>query len=333
MKFKGGNKVQETILNFKEKEAVEVALEQVQKELLNISTSDSTYSNHLTQYLISRGGKRLRPLLVLLTSLHNGSMENSVKVAAASELIHTASLVHDDIVDDSHLRRGIKTINSKWNNSVAVLVGDFLFAKAFEILSQYQHLNLLRLYTNAISLMSVGELEQLKNQYNPDKTIEQYYSEIRGKTGVLIGACCQAGAILSNMDEHEVSALHSFGLELGYAFQITDDLLDIKGTSEITGKPIFKDLKEGNITLPLILLLNGNSYGGLVSEIIHERRFTQENLDYIYNELQSKEIINSVSSKAQKHVENCLNFLEKVRDFQGKDRLKILVELIIKRNK
>ena len=321
---KGGIRVQQIIANTKSKDKVQIVLEQVQDNLIKICNTDSSYSNHLTQYLINRGGKRLRPLLVTLTSIHDCETSKVVDVATAAELIHTASLVHDDIVDDSPLRRGVQTLNNKWNNSVAVLVGDFLFAKSFEILSKYPQGNILFHYTKAISL---------NNRYNPKKSEEQYYKEIMGKTGALISTCCKVGAILSNMDDKDVENLSVYGTEIGYAFQIIDDLLDIKGETQELGKPVFNDLVEGNITLPLILLLKSSPYREDLEDMILEKEFDQEKLSYLRDQFKDSNALSKTWEIAKGHIDNALSALGEISYFSGKERLNTIANFILERNK
>lgn len=325
--------LQETKTTSKHIEPLEGVLNKVHQNLLSVSESESKHSNFITQYLINRGGKRLRPLLVILSSFNNACVNDIAHVATAAELIHTASLVHDDIVDDSALRRGVQTINSKWNNSVAVLVGDFLFAKAFEILGQFQEKKILDQYTKAISLMSIGELEQLRNRFNCQKDIEQYYREIRGKTGILISVCCKSGAMLSEMEPKDIEKIENYGLEIGYAFQIIDDLLDITGDSSQLGKPVFKDLVEGNITLPMILLMENSNQRGIIEEIIVEKNFTKENLKYIDEALKDNNIPEKTFEIARQHIGNAIASLESTNPFYGKDRYRTLAEFILKRNR
>lgn len=325
--------MQQTIANAKSKDNVQLALNQVQNNLINICNTDSSYSNNLTQYLITRGGKRLRPLLVILSSIHCCEMEKIVDVSTAAELIHTASLVHDDIVDDSSLRRGAQTINNKWNNSVAVLVGDFLFAKAFGILSKYSQGEILNEFTKAIGMMSIGELEQLNNRYNFRKSLNEYYREIDGKTGALISACCKSGAILSDMKDEDVENLANYGSEIGYAFQIVDDLLDIQGETNELGKLTFKDLIEGNITLPIILLLDTLPKRYQIEEMILQKKFTDQNLLSLRDQLLECGVINKTFNIAKEHVDRALCALEKTTDFTGKERLQTLANFILERKK
>lgn len=324
--------MQQNLANKESKDQIQIILEKVQDNLIKICETESSYSNHLTQYLINRGGKRLRPLLVALTSAHDCEIDKIVDVATAAELIHTASLVHDDIVDNSPLRRGVQTLNNKWNNSVAVLVGDFLFAKSFEILSGYSQGDILYHYTKAISQMSIGELEQLSNRFNPNKTQDQYYKEVFGKTGALISTCCKVGAILSNMQQKDVESLDSFGIEIGYAFQIVDDLLDIKGTTHEIGKPVFKDLIEGNITLPIIIALNLSSSRSHIEKIILENNFEPNNLTYLRKQFKDNSVIERTLDIAKGHVEKALAALDQTSDFMGKERLKVIASFILERN-
>jgi geranylgeranyl pyrophosphate synthase len=321
--------VQQILLN--KGSNIEHGLDKVQEMLIEVCKSNSQYCNHLTEYLLNRGGKRLRPLLVILIA-ENNKLDEVIKVAAASELIHTASLVHDDIVDNSPLRRGLQTINSKWNNSVAVLVGDFLFARAFELLCEIKQGEILSHYTKAITYMSIGELEQLSNRFKVNKTQEQYYLEIYGKTGVLIATCCKAGGILRDMSKADVDNLTIYGTELGYAFQIIDDILDIKGSENALGKPIFNDLKEGNITLPLILLLQKMPNKGLVEEIIVDKRFTDSNLRFIYNMLSEYNILELCLEIAKNHIQKAIMSLEKITDCKEKMKLKEIAEFVLSRN-
>jgi geranylgeranyl pyrophosphate synthase len=208
------------------------------------------------------GGKRLRPALVLLAaSFYPHDEREAALAAAASELIHTASLVHDDVIDMAGTRRGRETINMAWGNHAAVLLGDFLFAEAFRLLADCRS-TIMKLMTRTIQVMSEGELEQLNQSWNPEMTEAEYFSRIGKKTASLIAASCQIGGLVAEMDEEKIAALREYGLGLGTAFQIVDDLLDYASTEADAGKPVGHDLKNGTLTLPLLHLLRCSEQPG-----------------------------------------------------------------------
>ncbi|WP_353892267.1 polyprenyl synthetase family protein [Proteinivorax hydrogeniformans] len=315
--------------DLKSKSVIEDMLSEVEARLLEYTQSESEKSQYLAQYLIKRGGKRLRPLLVILSAGPDNRKE-AVDVGVAAELIHTASLIHDDIVDSSKMRRGASTINSKWSDGIAVLVGDFLFAKAFEILSIYQHKEVLATFTKAITAMSVGEIEQLSNRNNLNKSYEQYYREIFGKTATLLAACCKSGGQLAGVSDIELTALETYGLELGYSFQVIDDLLDVVGCSNELGKPKFQDLKEGNITLPIINLLEKDQELEVIKTLQIESR-----IDFsVVSQLVVKaNVIEYCQNVARGHIDNCLKSIEIIKSDTQKEILKNIAEMTLKREK
>ncbi|MBR0261980.1 MAG: polyprenyl synthetase family protein [Selenomonadaceae bacterium] len=201
-----------------------------------------------------RGGKRLRPMLFLLcaNSKVDCPPEKTMPLAVALELIHTASLVHDDIIDTSKKRRGVETANSKYGAQIAVLVGDYLFAKAFQLVAENNYGAQVQLIlSKLVKNLCVGEIMQDRSLFEVP-TLTEYYTRINLKTAVFLSSCCRLGAIVANMDKREVENLTAYGSGLGLAFQIIDDLLDFFGDEKITGKPRGGDLKSGVITLPVI---------------------------------------------------------------------------------
>ncbi len=205
----------------------------------------------IMSYIVKRKGKQMRPLFVFLSAGVSGDITNTTYNGAAMiELLHTATLVHDDVVDDSHYRRGFFSINALWKNKIAVLVGDFLFSKGFLVSLENNDFDLLKIISQTIKEMSEGELLQMEKARKLDITEEVYYDVIRQKTASLIAACCAIGASSSKTDADVISRMREFGLNVGMAFQIKDDLFDY-GTFEI-GKPTGIDIKEKKMTLPLI---------------------------------------------------------------------------------
>ena len=205
------------------------------------------------QYIIQSGGKRLRPLLVLLAARACGyEQDQHITLAVVVEFIHTATLLHDDVVDTSDLRRGNPTANNKWGNSSSVLVGDFLYSRAFQLLVAIGQVNVMDTLSNATNVIAEGEVLQLLNAKNPDVSEADYLHVILGKTAMLFEAASQTGAQLAHASAEQVDALRRFGRHLGIAFQLIDDLMDYAGNEATMGKNVGDDLAEGKPTLPLI---------------------------------------------------------------------------------
>ncbi len=214
--------------------------------------------DRVVRYLIANKGKRLRPILVLLTSrMHNGATRDArnLKAAAIMELFHTATLVHDDVIDGSHRRRGAPSVNAIWKNKVSVLVGDYLFSKALLAMLSLKSLRAYEIISETAERMAQGEL--LGVERSKDFWMEEgvYFRLISDKTASLLSAACQLGAVSSNEDEEPVARMKQFGEHLGIAFQIRDDLLDLLGVEKRTGKPLGNDIRENKITLPLLYAL------------------------------------------------------------------------------
>jgi octaprenyl-diphosphate synthase len=234
-----------------------MAVDQVIQQHLQ---SEVVLINQLGNYIISNGGKRLRPLLVLL-SAHacNYTGTQHIESAAIIEFIHTATLIHDDIVDASEMRRGKETANTIWGNEASVLVGDFLYSRAFEMMVDVGQMRIMEIIAHATNVIAEGEVMQLLNCHDADTTVESYLHVIHCKTAKLFEAAAQLGAILGQRPEKEEQALAAYGKHLGTAFQLIDDTLDYSATSEQMGKNIGDDLAEGKPTLPLLYALTQGS--------------------------------------------------------------------------
>lgn len=225
---------------------------------VNTMVVDRLHSNvelvgSIGNYIIEGGGKRLRPVSVLLSALACGYQGQAhIKLASIIEFIHTATLLHDDVVDTSDLRRGQPTANAKWGNSPTVLVGDFLYSRAFQLLVELGDMNIMRLMADTTNMIAEGEVQQLVNAGNPETTEAMYREVIKNKTAILFEAATQAAAIVAGAAPTQISALQTYGLHLGMAFQLQDDVLDYQGDAEAMGKNVGDDLAEGKPTLPLI---------------------------------------------------------------------------------
>jgi heptaprenyl diphosphate synthase len=227
--------------------------------------------------LLQSGGKRIRPLLTLYSGMCFGPLNPlMIQAAVAAELIHMASLIHDDVIDESGMRRGKPTVNSLYGNHAAILTGDYLFAEAFNILSSHQLLSSMTYLVEAIQAMCHGEVNQTNEQFSSFVSTQEYFSRIAKKTGILLAACCQSGATLGGALLEETTKMREYGLNLGYAYQITDDILDISGDSTSLGKPVGADIINGNITLPILYLLENPIYGNWLGEIMKTRKVTYQ---------------------------------------------------------
>lgn len=216
----------------------------------------------ISGYLIEAGGKRLRPLLVLLAAnACNYKASKHINLAAVIEFLHTAMLLHDDVVDESDLRRGRKTVNAAWGNPASVLVGDFLHSRAFEMMVEIGNMRVMEILSRATNTIAEGEVQQLGNIRNPDTTEANYLQVIARKTAMLFEAASHSGAVLANASEAEEKALQGYGLHLGLAFQLIDDILDYEGTTADLGKNVGDDFAEGKVTLPLIIAMRNGDDG------------------------------------------------------------------------
>lgn len=205
------------------------------------------------EYIVSSGGKRMRPIIALLSARASGYVgEDHITIAAVVEFLHTSTLLHDDVVDNSHLRRSKPTANNRWGNAAPVLVGDFLLSRAFQLITSLNDLALLKTLSDATLVIAEGEVMQLTNIGNVKLTEEEYYEIIHHKTAKMFETAAELGAVLTKADEKTVDSLKRYALELGIAFQMVDDALDYAGDTSAMGKNIADDLQEGKMTLPLI---------------------------------------------------------------------------------
>ena len=230
-------------------------LKKIDEIILEFSVGKSPLIKEIANHLISSGGKRIRPMILILAAKLCGSKENSGynNLGAAVELIHTATLLHDDVVDNSMVRRGKKTSNAIWDNKATILVGDYLFSIAFQLMVRSDDMRILDLLSKASSTMADGEVMQLENSSDLAISEDKYFEIIFGKTAVLFSAAAEVGALLNKRLAPEISALRDFGKNLGIIFQIVDDMLDYSSKENVLGKDLGNDFFEGKVTLPIIL--------------------------------------------------------------------------------
>lgn len=240
---------------------------QVNDYILSQLKSEIPLIEQIGYYIISNGGKRLRPLMVLLAAraaqpndqLTEASLNNAVKMASIIEFIHTATLLHDDVVDESDMRRGKKTANEEWGNAPSVLVGDFLYTRAFQIMVNVGSFRCMEILSGTTNIISEGEVQQLINCGDPNTTEESYIKVIQYKTAKLFEGAALCGAVVAEADEASQEALRQYGMYVGTAFQLVDDVMDYVSTAEEMGKSVGDDLAEGKPTLPLIYTMKHGS--------------------------------------------------------------------------
>lgn len=234
-------------------------LKRVDNLILERVKSDIPLINDIARHIVASGGKRIRPALTLITSQLCGyEGTRHVSLAACVEFIHTATLLHDDVVDESKLRRGLATANEIFGNKASVLVGDYLLSQAFQLMVSDGSMKTLKILSDAAAVISKGEVMQLMTEGQPETTIENYLQVISSKTAVLFAAACELGAVVSGRDDEE-ECLREFGIYIGIAFQLVDDALDYAADEEKLGKHVGDDFQEGKITLPVILSYNAGS--------------------------------------------------------------------------
>ncbi|MBC3930987.1 octaprenyl diphosphate synthase [Undibacterium curvum] len=234
-----------------------VAVNQVIRQQLY---SEVALVNQIAEYIISAGGKRIRPVLVLLIANAYGYQgKHHFDLAAIVEFIHTATLLHDDVVDESSLRRGRQTANAMFGNAASVLVGDFLYSRAFQMMVSIQSMRVMQILADATNVIAEGEVLQLLNMHDPDVSEERYLQVIRSKTAKLFEAAAEIGALIAGANDAQISAAGEYGRSIGTAFQLIDDVLDYSGNADDIGKNVGDDLREGKPTLPLIYLMKNGS--------------------------------------------------------------------------
>ncbi len=222
--------------------------------------SEVTLVNQIAEYIIGAGGKRIRPVLVLLVANAYGYKGTAHhELAAVVEFIHTATLLHDDVVDESSMRRGRQTANALFGNAASVLVGDFLYSRAFQMMVGLDSMRVMQILSDATNVIAEGEVLQLLNMHNPDVSQESYLNVIRSKTAKLFEAAAELGALISGANDAEIAAAGEYGRSLGTAFQLIDDVLDYAGDADAIGKNVGDDLREGKPTLPLIYLMENGT--------------------------------------------------------------------------
>ncbi len=309
---------------------------EVESQFKKNLASDVQLISQVGNYVLSSGGKRFRPMLLLLSSrLCNYRGDKHIELAAVIEFIHTSTLLHDDVVDSATLRRGNRSANSVWGNQASVLVGDFLFAKSFSVMVGSGSLKILKILSDTTTQLAEGEILQLINTCDLEVDEPRYLQVVRDKTAILIAAACQVGGVLGDVDEPQELALREFGLEIGSAFQLMDDALDYVADQEDFGKEKGHDLFEGKMTLPLIHAYSKSSAAERqeISRIIDAEELVQKDLDYICTLIDAKDGIDYTRCRAIEMISRAKQQLSIFPDSEARQALFTLADYVVSRNK
>ena len=318
------------------KEPISYEMELFEKKFRLSTSSKVALLNRITHYIVNRKGKQMRPMFVFLSAkmVSNGELsERTYRGASVIELIHTATLVHDDVVDDSNQRRSFFSINALWKNKIAVLVGDFLLSKGLLVCIDNNDFDLLKIISVAVREMSEGELLQIEKARTLDITEEVYYDIIRQKTATLIAACCSLGAASVKPNSNDVEILRKFGELIGMAFQIKDDLFDY-GTRKI-GKPTGIDIKEQKMTLPLIYTINNctSKERNWIVNSIKRHNKDQRRVKELIELVKNKGGLDYAIQKMKYFQSEALKLIKNYPESHYKDALVMMVNYVIERNK
>ncbi len=321
---------------FQLKDSVEDKLMLTEEKIKTKLISDVELVQKMTDYHMKTGGKRLRALLTLGTAKLCGYTKGSrdVNLAACVELIHSATLMHDDVIDEGVVRRGKETLNRVWNNHSSVLVGDYLLSRCFEMMVEDGNIEVLKLLSSTSSKIAQGEVLQLQHKGEVDMLEETYLKIISAKTAELFAAATKVGAILSNSNKKEKDALEFYGRNLGLTFQIADDTLDYNAELKLFGKKIGQDFFEGKVTLPIILLyqkLEIEEKNNLINMFSKDTR-DKDDLDKTIASINKHKIINECYQKAQHYINLASNSLSVFEDTKEKEILKNLTTFSLSRS-
>ncbi len=297
--------------------------------------SDVSLINQLGFYIVSGGGKRLRPLLAVLSAKALGYQGNAHTMAAAFiEFIHTATLLHDDVVDESDMRRGKETANAAFGNAASVLVGDFIYTRSFQMMTELGSMKILKLMSDAVNVIAEGEVQQLMNCNDPNTTEEMYMQVIYSKTARLFEAATQIGAILVEAPEEVETAMQNYGKYLGTAFQLIDDVMDYTSDGEEMGKNVGDDLAEGKPTLPLLYAMhNGNPEQQAMIRDAIEHANGMERLNEILAAMEETGSLTYTANKAQQEADKAIAELSVLPESEYKQALITLAHMAVQRTK
>lgn len=308
-------------------------LDYIESSLNQIIQANHHVLREASTELLNAGGKRIRPVFVLLAGqLGTYHPEEIKKAAMALELIHMATLVHDDVIDDAELRRGKPTIKHIYGNRVAMYTGDYILARALEEITTLENAKIHRALSKTLVDVAIGEIEQIKDKFNWDQTLRDYLRRIKRKTALLIATSCELGAIISGISERDVKRLYRYGYYIGMSYQIIDDILDFTASSKQLGKPAGNDLLQGNITLPILYGMHDKELDELLQKTFkNPDTVTPEDMKQVINALKQTDAIEKSYHLSELYLEKALATLNGVPDCRAKQTLQTIAKFIGKR--
>ncbi len=317
-------------------ESIQDDLEAVEAQFASHIESRVELIPEIGRYIQTSGGKRVRPALLLMAARLGGyAGDHAVTYASVIEFIHTATLVHDDIIDEAELRRGRRSVHSRWGNDITVLLGDYLYIKSMGLALTHGSLEVVRLLCDVTLRMIEGELYQLTKAGDVDIVEEEHLEIVRRKTAYLFGGCAEIGGLLGDLSREQEEAVREYGFNLGIAFQLVDDLLDYTANQDRLGKPVGRDLREGKVTLPIIYLLQraNDAAGDLVRSIVSTRSVTPDAWQRLNELLVEHDAIESAGRKAAEYAARAKTFLEGFAPSREREALMTLPDYVMSRGR
>lgn len=309
---------------------LDIDLHVIEQELEHTIQSEHPLLKQAYLHLLQAGGKRIRPVFVLLSAKFGQYDIDKIKyVAVCLELIHMASLVHDDVIDDAELRRGRPTIKAKWDNRIAMYTGDYIFARSLELMAKCENSLAHKILSHTIVEVCLGEIEQIKDKFNFEQNFRTYLRRIKRKTALLIAVSCQLGGVASNTPEEIHKLLYQFGYFVGMAYQIIDDILDFVGTEKQLGKPAGSDLVQGNITLPVLIAMENAELRNKITTFDYEHN--SANIQDLLVEIKASDAIEKSNQIAERYLQKAFETLEKLPSCEAKMTLMNIAKFLGKR--
>lgn len=308
-------------------------LDRIESSLNHVIQADHPVLRNASTELLQAGGKRIRPVFVLLAGQLGDFQADKINKAAVSlELIHMATLVHDDVIDEAELRRGKPTIKHTYGNRVAMYTGDYILARALEEISSIENPHVHRALSKALVEVVFGEIEQIEDKFNWDQTLRDYLRRIKRKTALLIATSCQLGSILSNLSNRQAKAVYQYGYYIGMSYQIIDDILDFTASSRQLGKPAGNDLLQGNITLPVLYGMQDEKFKQLLMDVFQNPEdVPEEEMSKVIEMLKSTDAIDRAYALSDLYLKKAIDTLEVLPNSRAKMSLETIARFIGKR--
>lgn len=301
----------------------------VEQELQKVVQASNPLLKETSAHLLNAGGKRLRPAFALLAGkFHHYDLEKLIPISVALELIHMASLVHDDVIDASMTRRGTPTVKANWGNKISMHTGDYIFGQSLILIAQYEDTEISRVLSDVSVKMCEGEIQQIITSFNTNQGIRDYFYRIKRKTALLISASCRCGALAVGAPPSIIKALTLYGHYLGMAFQITDDILDMIADEDELGKPVGGDLRQGIITLPIIFAMQTSEQRDRLIELVGQREKSELEVEEAIRIIKVSGAIDQAFALSNRYIDKAKAQLEKLPDIESRDTLALIADFV-----